>query len=117
MESINNNQIVLQKQIVQVEKCVQTDIIIKDTKLVDNTLDEKDDTTNDKDTIIFNRFINDSCIIDDLEYISMRELVYQYKTWSKINSIFNYKDFEQYIESKFIVKKMFNKMFNLELID
>jgi prophage antirepressor-like protein len=108
LESINKNEIVLQKQIVQVEKCVQTDIIIKDIDLLH-------DTANDKDTIIFNRFINDSCIIDDLEYISMRELVYQYKTWSKINSIFNYKDFEQYIESKFIVKRMFNKMFNTDM--
>ena len=109
LESINKNEIVLQKQIVQVEKCVQTDIVIKDKD--SNLTNEKDD----KDIMIFNRFINDSCIIDDLEYISMRELVYQYKTWSKINSIFNYKDFEQYIESTFIVKRMFNKIFNSDM--
>lgn len=93
-----------------IEKCVQTDMVIKVGPKPSKTNDK-----DDKDVMIFNRFINDSCIIDDLEYISMRELVYQYKTWSKINSIFNYKDFEQYIESKFIVKKMFNKMFNSDM--
>jgi len=88
-----------------IEKYIQTDIIIKDINL---------DTEN-KDEILFNKFIEESCIITDLEYISIRELVYQYKTWSKINNIFNYKDFQQYIESKFIVKKMFNKMFNCDM--
>lgn len=105
LESVNKNKIVLQKQIEQDEKCIQTDIIVKDINL---------DASN-KDEMVFNTFIKESCIIDDLEYVSVRELVYQYKTWSKINNIFNYKDFEQYIESKFIVKKMFNKMFNCDM--
>jgi hypothetical protein len=105
LESLNKNEKVLQKQITFNEKSIQTDIIVKDINL----------HTENKDELIFNTFISDSCIIDDLEYVSIRELVYQYKTWSKINSIFNYKDFEQYIESKFIVKKMFNKMFNTDM--
>jgi len=105
LESLNKNEKVLQKQITFNEKSIQTDIIVKDINL----------HTENKDELIFNTFIRDSCIIDDLEYVSIRELVYQYKTWSKINSIFNYKDFEQYIESKFIVKKMFNKMFNTDM--
>jgi len=102
------NSIITQEIKTKVEcigKCIQTDIIIKDINL---------DTEN-RDEILFNTFIKESCIIDDLEYVSVRELVYQYKTWSKINNIFNYKDFEQYIESKFIVKKMFNKMFNCDM--
>lgn len=108
LQSINKDEIVLKKQVKYTEKCVQTDIIIKDNVNLTND-------NCDKDVMIFNRFIKDSCVINDLEYISMRELVYQYKTWSKINSIFNYKDFEQYIESKFIVKRMFNKMFNSDM--
>jgi hypothetical protein len=105
LESINKDTIVLLKQVKCVEKCVQTDIIIRDVDL----------NTDNKDELIFNKFIGDCCIINEFEYISIRELVYQYKTWSKINNIFNYKDFEQYIQSKFIVKKMFNKMFNSEM--
>jgi hypothetical protein len=107
LESLCNTKddIELKQNIKQIEKCIQTDIIVKDLDLSKNNTDE----------IIFNRFIKDSCIIDELEYISIRELVYQYKTWSKINNIFNYKDFEQYIESNFIVKKKFNKMFNSEM--
>ena len=106
LESIDKpNNIIINKPVKTVEKCIQTDIIVKDTNL---------DTCN-KDDILFNRFIQDSCIIDDLEYISMRELIYQYKTWSKMNNIFNYKNFEQYILSNFTVKKMFNKMFNSDM--
>ena len=71
--------------------------------------------TEDKDEIIFNKFLNDSCVFDDLVYCSKRELVYQYKTWSKINNIFNYKDFEQYLLSKFKSKKMLNEMLNTEM--
>ena len=90
----------------RVERSVQTDIeAINQPKL----------ETQDKDEMIFCKFIQDSCIINDLEYISIRELVYQYKTWSKINALFNYKDFEQYICCRFTVKKMFNKMFNCEM--
>lgn len=106
LESIDKpNNIIINNLVKTVEKCIQTDIIVKDTNL----------DTNNKDDILFNRFIQDSCIIDDLEYISMRELIYQYKTWSKMNNIFNYKDFEQYISTNFTVKKMFNKMFNSDM--
>ena len=106
LESIGKTNIIItNKPIKQVEKCIQTDIIIKNTNL---------DAVN-KDDLLFDRFIKDSCIVDDLEYVSIRELNYQYKTWSKINNIFNYKDFEQYILSKFTVKKMFNKMFNADM--
>jgi hypothetical protein len=70
---------------------------------------------NNTDEIIFNRFIKDSCIIDELEYISIRELVYQYKTWSKINNVFNYKNFEQYLLTKFKTKRMMNNIFNSEM--
>ena len=71
--------------------------------------------TDNPDEIIFNRFLNDSCIIDDLVYCSKRELIYQYKTWSKINNIFNHKNFEQYLLSKFRSKKMLNEMLNTEM--
>ena len=71
--------------------------------------------TKDKDENIFNKFLTDSCVFDDLVYCSKRELIYQYKTWSKINNIFNYKDFEQYLLSKFKSKKMLNEMLNTEM--
>ena len=71
--------------------------------------------TEDKDENIFNKFLTDSCVFDDLVYCSKRELLYQYKTWSKINNIFNYKDFEQYVLSKFKSKKMLNEMLNTEM--
>jgi prophage antirepressor-like protein len=71
--------------------------------------------TEDKDENIFNKFLTDSCVFDDLVYCSKRELLYQYKTWSKINNIFNYKDFEQYLLSKFKSKKMLNEMLNTEM--
>jgi prophage antirepressor-like protein len=71
--------------------------------------------TEDKDENIFNKFLTESCVFDDLVYCSKRELIYQYKTWSKINNIFNYKDFEQYLLSKFKSKKMLNEMLNTEM--
>lgn len=94
------------KPVKLLERSVQTDI---------EAINQPKFETEDKDEVVFKRFLNDSCIVDDLEYVSIRELVYQYKTWSKINSLFNYKDFEQYITDKFVVKKMFNKMFNCDM--
>lgn len=94
------------KPIKLLERSVQTDI---------EAVNQPELETEDKDELVFKKFLDNSCIVDDLEYISIRELVYQYKTWSKINGLFNYKDFEQYITGKFIVKKMFNKMFNCDM--
>jgi phage anti-repressor protein len=94
------------KPVKLLERSVQTDI---------EAVNQPGLQTEDKDEVVFKRFLNDSCIVDGLEYVSIRELVYQYKTWSKINSLFNYKDFEQYITGKFVVKKMFNKMFNCDM--
>lgn len=71
--------------------------------------------TENKDEIIFNNFFSDCCDINDVVYCSKREIVYQYKTWSKINSIFNSSDFEQYLLSKFKSQKMFNEMFNIDM--
>lgn len=88
------------------ERSVQTDI---------EAVNQPELETEDKDELVFKKFLDNSCIVDDLEYVSIRELVYQYKTWSKINGLFNYKDFEQYITGKFVVKKMFNKMFNCDM--
>ena len=87
-------------------KEIQTDI---------NTIKEVNLQTENKDEIIFNKFINESCIIDDLKYVSLKELVYQYKTWGKINNILNSTDFEQYIVSNFQIKKMLNEKFNIDM--
>ena len=94
------------KPIKLLERSVQTDI---------EAVNQPELETEDKDELVFKKFLDNSCIVDDLEYVSIRELVYQYKTWSKINGLFNYKDFEQYITGKFVVKKMFNKMFNCDM--
>jgi prophage antirepressor-like protein len=69
----------------------------------------------DDDEIVFNRFLNESCGFGDLVYCSKRDLVYQYKIWSKINNIFNHTNFEQYLLTKFRSKKMLNKIFNCEM--
>ena len=90
------------KPVKLLERSVQTDIA---------AVNQPELQTEDKDEVVFKRFLNDSCIVDGLEYVSIRELVYQYKTWSKINSLFNYKDFEQYITGKFVVKKTLIKKF------
>ena len=80
-----------------------------------NTIKEVNLQTENKDEIIFNKFINESCIIDDLKYVSLKELVYQYKTWGKINNILNSTDFEQYIVRNFQIKKMVNEKFNIDI--
>jgi prophage antirepressor-like protein len=69
----------------------------------------------DDDEIVFDRFLNESCVFGDLVYCSKRDLIYQYKIWSKINNIFNHKNFEQYLLTKFRSKKMLNKIFNCEM--
>jgi phage anti-repressor protein len=68
------------------------------------------------DEKLFNKFLDESCVFDDLAYCCKKDLLYQYKIWSKINSIFNYRDFEQYIKSNFKMKKMLNPTFNVEMI-
>lgn len=67
------------------------------------------------DEIVFNRFLNDSCVVGDLKYCSKRDLVYQYKTWSKINHIYNHKNFEQFLLTKFRSKKMMNERLKTEM--
>ncbi len=102
-DNIKNN---VKSHIKTISKEVQTDI---------ESVNKPQLQEEDHDEVIFNRFLNESCVFGDLIYCSKRDLVYQYKIWSKINNIFNHKNFEQYLLDKFQSKKMLNKVLNCEM--
>jgi prophage antirepressor-like protein len=105
-KNINYTNNTIKNHIKFASKEIQTDI----EALTTPQLQAQDD-----DEVVFNRFLNESCVFGDLVYCSKRDLVYQYKIWSKINNIFNHKNFEQYLLTKFRSKKMLNKILNCEM--
>lgn len=104
--SQNKNNNINNKYIKLLNKEIQTDI---------EAINEVDLQTENKDEIIFNKFLNESCDFNSLSFCSKRDLICQYKIWSKINNIFNYINFEQYILTRFKSKKMMNPIFNIEM--
>jgi phage anti-repressor protein len=72
-------------------------------------------STTDKDEIIFNSFFENCCEIDNLVSCTKRDLIYQYKTWSKMNNLYNSDKFEIYLLSKFKTKKLYNEFFKTEM--
>jgi phage anti-repressor protein len=72
--------------------------------------------TTDKDEIIFNSFFEKCCKVDNLVSCTKRDVIYQYKTWSKMNSIYNSDKFEVYLVSKFQTKKLYNEFFKAEML-
>ena len=70
----------------------------------------------DKDEIIFDNFFKNCCKMDDTFYCTKKDIVSQYKTWSKMNSIYNTEKFENYLLKKFNIKKKYHKLFETEMI-
>ena len=113
--SIDEEIVFLQKNIVKNKKEYYVKLTNKEIQTDIEAINTVNFDSSDNDEYIFKKFLEESCIFDDLAYCSKRDLIYQYKTWSKINNIFNYKKFEQYILNTFKSKKMLNENFNVDM--
>jgi prophage antirepressor-like protein len=82
---------------IYVSKEVQTELLID----LPNSFDSFNN-----ETCLFQRFIRECCIIDEIQFVNIKYLVQQYKMWAKMHNITNYKEFDTYIRSKFEIKQM-----------